>query len=166
MRLPFRRHSISSRIATLAQLLIDRQQKLAVAESCTGGWLAKVCTDLSGSSIWFECGFVSYSNEAKQAMLGVPETIIAEFGAVSEQTVIAMAKGALKHSRAHWALAISGVAGPGGGSDINPVGSVWFGCTNRSQHLHTSKKQFCGDRQAVRQQSVDYALKKLIKLLK
>ena len=109
---------------------------------------------------------MSYSNQAKQVMLGVPETIIAEFGAVSEQTVSAMAKGALKHSRAHWALAISGVAGPGGGSDINPVGSVWFGCTNRSQDLHTSKKQFCGDRQAVRQQSVDYALKKLIKLLK
>ena len=99
-------------------------------------------------------------------MLGVPEPVIAEFGAVSEQTVSAMASGVLRHSQAHWALAISGVAGPGGGSKINPVGSVWFGCMNSHQNLHTYKKQFRGDRQAVRKQSVDYALERLIKLLK
>ncbi|MCL4167387.1 UNVERIFIED_CONTAM: hypothetical protein GTU68_036174, partial [Idotea baltica] len=99
---------------------------LAVAESCTGGWLAKVCTDLSGSSGWFERGFVTYSNAAKHDMLGVSETTIETYGAVSVNTVEEMVSGALSHSRADWAIAVSGVAGPGGGSNVNPVGSVWF----------------------------------------
>jgi 2'-5' RNA ligase len=103
-------------VAELAGCLVARGQMLATAESCTGGWVAKVCTDLAGSSQWFDRGFVTYSNEAKQEMLGVSAGTLARFGAVSEQTVQEMAAGALAHSRGAWALAISGVAGPGGGT--------------------------------------------------
>ena len=157
---------ISDQVELLARQCLERQVRIATAESCTGGWIAKSCTDLAGSSEWFERGFVTYSNEAKQDMLGISKATISDFGAVSEQTVSAMAKGTLINSQADWAIAISGVAGPGGGSKINPVGSVWFAWMNANQDLHTSKKQFSGDREAVRKQSVDYALEELIKLLK
>jgi nicotinamide-nucleotide amidase len=111
----------------LAARLLAKGQMLATAESCTGGMIAAACTDLAGSSAWFERGFVSYSNEAKTELLGVPAALIAEHGAVSEPVVRAMAQGALQHSRAQVAVAITGVAGPGGGSDSKPVGSVWCG---------------------------------------
>ncbi|MDW3094268.1 MAG: CinA family protein [Gammaproteobacteria bacterium] len=150
----------------MAELLRANDQMLAVAESCTGGWLAKVCTDLPGSSEWFERGFVTYSNEAKQDMLSVLNTTIETQGAVSQQTVEQMASGVLSHSRAHWAIAISGVAGPGGGSDTNPVGSVWFAWMKKNQNPITIKQIFSGTREQVRQQSVEFALAELAKLLK
>ncbi len=157
---------INTTLINVAENLISTHHKLAVAESCTGGWLAKVCTDLPGSSTWFDRGFVTYSNEAKQEMLGVPKSIISEYGAVSEQTVEAMVRGVLNKSHAQWAIAISGVAGPGGGSEINPVGSVWFGWMNKEQNPMAIKKHFSGDRENVRQQSVEFALEELAKLLK
>jgi len=153
-------------ISNVAGRLISRQQMLAVAESCTGGWLAKVCTDLPGSSTWFERGFVTYSNEAKHEMLGVSLETINTFGAVSQQTVEAMASGVLSHSRAHWSIAISGVAGPDGGSEVNPVGSVWFAWMQNNQSVLTSKQKFSGDRDDVRRKSVEFALEELSKLLK
>lgn len=156
---------INTTILSVAEKLIETNQMLAVAESCTGGWLAKVCTDLPGSSNWFDRGFVTYSNEAKQEMLGVPKSVIAEFGAVSEQTVEAMVRGVLSNSHAHWSISISGVAGPDGESDINPVGSVWFGWMHKGQNPTTIKKHFTGDRDRVRQQSVEFALEELVKLL-
>jgi len=157
---------IKTSISQVAELLRRSEQRLAVAESCTGGWLAKVCTDLPGSSEWFDRGFVTYSNEAKHDMLGVHETTIEHHGAVSAQTVEEMVSGALSHSRAHWAIAVSGVAGPGGGSKVNPVGSVWFAWMKKNQNPLTLKKIFSGDRERVRQQSVEFALQELAKLLK
>lgn len=153
-------------ISDVAARLISRQQMLAVAESCTGGWLAKVCTDLPGSSVWFERGFVTYSNQAKHEMLGVSLETINTFGAVSQQTVEAMVSGVLSHSRADWSIAISGVAGPDGGSEVNPVGSVWFAWMQNNQSILTSKQKFSGDRNDVRQKSVEYALEELSNLLK
>ncbi len=157
---------IKTSISQVAELLKVSGQRLAVAESCTGGWLAKVCTDLSGSSEWFDRGFVTYSNEAKHDMLGVSETTIKTYGAVSTNTVEEMVSGALSHSRADWAIAISGVAGPGGGSEVNPVGSVWFAWMKKDQYPVTIKKIFSGDREQVRKQSVKFALEELAKLLK
>ena len=157
---------IKTVISHVAECLKANEQMLAVAESCTGGWLAKVCTDLPGSSEWFERGFVTYSNEAKQDMLAVPVVTIETHGAVSAETVEQMVLGVLSHSRADWAIAISGVAGPGGGSEINPVGTVWFGWMKKNQKPTTIKKIFAGDREHVRQQSVEFALEELAKLLK
>ena len=142
----------------LAESLRVRNWTLATAESCTGGWIAKCCTDLAGSSTWFERGFVTYSNQAKQDMLGVSAGTLESHGAVSKQTVLEMVDGALSHSRAHWALAISGIAGPGGGSADKPVGTVWFGWGGPSGWRHTQQHCFEGDRDAVRQQAVLYAL--------
>ncbi|MFK8026513.1 MAG: CinA family protein [Gammaproteobacteria bacterium] len=156
---------IKTSVIQVSELLIGRNQSLAVAESCTGGWLAKVCTDLPGSSAWFDRGYVTYSNDAKHDMLGVSESTIESHGAVSSETVVEMVSGTLKHSHADWAIAISGVAGPGGGSDINPVGSVWFAWMKKNQNPHTIKKIFSGDREQVRQQSVEFALEELAKLL-
>lgn len=150
----------------IAQHLNSKQQMLAVAESCTGGWLAKVCTDIPGSSTWFDRGFVTYSNDAKHDMLGVNETTLQKHGAVSQQTVEEMVAGVLSQSRAEWAIAISGVAGPGGGSDVNPVGTVWFAWMKKNQNSITSKQLFTGDREQVRLQSVEFALEELSKLLK
>lgn len=150
----------------MAECLIANQQMLAVAESCTGGWLAKVCTDLPGSSAWFDRGFVTYSNQAKHEMLGVSEETIDRYGAVSQQTVEEMVAGVLNNSRAEWAVSISGVAGPEGGTTINPVGSVWFAWMKKGQHAITSKRLFDGSRDQVRQQSVEFALEELHKLLK
>jgi nicotinamide-nucleotide amidase len=157
---------IKTSISQVAELLKVSEQMLAVSESCTGGWLAKVCTDLPGSSEWFDRGFVTYSNEAKHDMLGVSETTIESYGAVSANTVEEMVSGSLSHSRADWAIAISGVAGPGGGSEVNPVGSVWFAWMKKNQSPIVIKKIFSGDRDQVRRQSVEFALEELAKLLK
>ena len=153
-------------ISQVAECLMANQQMLAVAESCTGGWLAKVCTDLPGSSNWFDRGFVTYSNRAKHEMLGVSEETISNFGAVSQQTVEEMVAGVLDNSRAEWAIAISGVAGPEGGSEINPVGSVWIAWMEKNLQEITSKQLFVGDRNQVRQQSGEFALEEFRKLLK
>lgn len=149
----------------LAQLAIRLGERLkahglmlATAESCTGGWAAQVVTSISGSSDWFERGFVTYSNAAKREMLGVSAATLDRFGAVSEETVREMALGALAHSRAQVALAITGVAGPTGGTAAKPVGMVCFGWALRDGRADTTTRQFAGDRTEVRRQSVVEAL--------
>jgi nicotinamide-nucleotide amidase len=142
-------------IAQLADTLRARGLRLATAESCTGGLVAGACTHLAGSSDWFERGFVTYSNEAKTEMLGVPHVLIREHGAVSEPVVHAMAVGALQHSRADLVLAITGVAGPGGGSTAKPVGTVWLGWGRRPRQggalqVDARCEHFAGDRGQVR----------------
>jgi nicotinamide-nucleotide amidase len=150
--------------ALLAQRLLAQQGMLATAESCTGGLIAAACTDLAGSSAWFDRGFVTYSNAAKTELLGVPAALIAEHGAVSEPVVRAMAEGALRHSRAQVAVAVTGVAGPGGGSANKPVGSVWLGWATPAGVV-TQLCHFEGDRRQVRQAAVEHALQRLIDLL-
>jgi len=138
--------------------------KLTTAESCTGGWAAQVVTSVAGSSAWFERGFVTYSNEAKREQLGVREETLQKHGAVSEETAREMAQGALGRSRGSVALAVTGVAGPGGGSAAKPVGMVCFAwATARSVRSET--RQFPGDREAVRKQSVIHALEGVLKAL-
>ncbi len=124
--------------------------------------MAKVCTDLAGSSAWFDRGFVTYSDQAKQDMLGVSVATLADFGAVSEQTVLEMAGGVLAHSRAHWSLAISGVAGPAGGSADKPVGTVWFAWAGPDHWRASRRCRFDGDRDAVRRQAVQLSLAMLV----
>ena len=138
--------------------------KLTTAESCTGGWAAQVVTSAAGSSAWFERGFVTYSNEAKREQLGVREETLQKHGAVSEETAREMAQGALARSRGSVALAVTGVAGPGGGTAAKPVGMVCFAwATARSVTSET--RQFPGDREAVRKQSVIHALEGVLKAL-
>lgn len=135
--------------------------RLTAAESCTGGWIAKCLTDIAGSSRWFECGFVTYSNAAKQALLGVEEATLSTEGAVSEAVVREMALGALSRSRAEVAVAVSGIAGPDGGTMTKPVGTVCFGFA-LAERVDTETVRFDGDRAAVRQASVAHALLGLI----
>jgi len=142
----------------LGQGLHDKEWMLATAESCTGGWVAKTLTDIVGSSAWFERGFVSYSNHSKHELLGVPEDIIAEHGAVSEATVRAMASGALQHSHAQLSLAITGIAGPSGGTPYKPVGTVWFAWASQQHPVLSETRIFGGDRDAIRRQAVATAL--------
>lgn len=137
---------------------------MATAESCTGGLIAATCTDLAGSSAWFERGMVTYSNDAKVELLGVDPTLIAQHGAVSEAVARAMVVGALAHSRAQVAVAVTGVAGPSGGSTDKPVGTVWFGLAVPGQVL-TERCLFAGDRAAVRNATVQHALMRLGELL-
>lgn len=137
---------------------------LATAESCTGGLIAAACTDLAGSSAWFERGFVTYSNAAKTELLGVPADLIGTHGAVSDAVVRAMALGAVAHSHAQVAVAVTGVAGPGGGSDDKPVGTVWL-AWNVCGHVTAECCHFAGDRAAVRQATVLRILKQLTELL-
>lgn len=156
-------------IKQLAELLLENNKKMTVAESCTGGWVAKVLTDLAGSSAWFERGFVTYSNEAKQEMLGVSESTLINYGAVSQETVTEMAIGALKNSHADYSLSISGIAGPDGSSAEKPVGLVCFAWARKTANsedlISTSQKLFSGDREAVREQAVVFALTELLNLL-
>jgi nicotinamide-nucleotide amidase len=149
----------------LANLLLIRNQKLVTAESCTGGMIAAACTDLAGSSAWFERGFVTYSNEAKTEMLGVSAALIAAHGAVSEPVARAMALGALAHSRGHMAVAVTGIAGPTGGSAHKPVGTVWFGFARQGQS-QTECQVFAGDRAAIRTAAVRHALSRVFDLLR
>lgn len=144
--------------------LRDGRLMLATAESCTGGMVATAITDISGSSGWFERGFVTYSNLAKSEMIGVPAEMIERYGAVSEPVAREMAEGALRNSRAQVSLSITGVAGPGGGSPEKPVGMVSFGWSNR---LHTSVETlvFKGDREQIRVQAAVHALRGLLALL-
>lgn len=151
-------------IERLAAQLQQRQWMLVTAESCTGGLIAGACTDLSGSSNWFERGFVSYSNTAKNELLGVEAALLKQHGAVSEEVARAMAVGALARSRAQVAVAVTGVAGPTGGTPDKPVGLVWFGFALPGQVL-TEKMNFPGDRAAVRAATVTHALRRLNELL-
>jgi nicotinamide-nucleotide amidase len=152
-------------IGLVADLLLKINFKLVTAESCTGGAVAVACTDLAGSSAWFERGFVTYSNAAKTELLGVDAALIETHGAVSEAVARAMAHGALANSHAQVSLAVTGVAGPGGGSPAKPVGTVWF-AWGVSGQVQTQKMQFAGDRASVRRAAVHHALQGLHKLLR
>jgi nicotinamide-nucleotide amidase len=151
-------------VESLARLLLKKNLKLVTAESCTGGLIAAACTDLAGSSAWFERGFVTYSNDAKTELLGVEERRLKRTGAVSESVARAMVTGALAHSHAQVAMAVTGVAGPTGGSPAKPVGTVWFGFAVPGQVV-TEKCHFEGDRAAVRAATVQHALTRILELL-
>jgi len=150
----------------LGDALHAQQRMLATAESCTGGWVAKVLTDIPGSSSWFDRGFVTYTNQAKQDMLGVPTMVLEKYGAVSEQTVQAMARGGLHHSQADFSLAISGIAGPGGATADKPVGLVCFAWAEKrvaaAPRVWSAHHIFNGDRDAVRRQAVATALQEML----
>ena len=151
-------------VAQLAALLTRANWKLATAESCTGGLIAAACTDLAGSSDWFERGFVTYSNDAKTELLGVAQALTENPGAVSEPVARAMAVGAVSRSKAQVSLAVTGVAGPTGGSPSKPVGTVWFGFAT-PKGVVTEMRRFTGNRAAVRSSAVTHALKRLGELV-
>ena len=148
----------------VADLLLKKELRLVTAESCTGGLIAAACTDLAGSSNWFERGFVTYSNDAKTELLGVEARLLRRAGAVCEGVARAMVVGALAHSHAQVAVAVTGVAGPTGGSPAKPVGTVWFGFAVPGQVI-TEKCHFAGDRAAVRAATVQHAFTRLVELL-
>ena len=137
---------------------------LTTAESCTGGWIAKILTDIPGSSGWFERGFVTYSNEAKQDMLGVRASTLQQHGAVSEQVVKEMASGAICNSRADVSVAVSGIAGPGGGTADKPVGTVWLAWA-AGKNLRTSHVHLSGERSRIREQAVELALQGVLDII-
>lgn len=149
----------------LGDVLAQQGKTIATAESCTGGWVAKILTDRAGSSAYIMAGLVTYSNEAKQAILGVKTTVLAEHGAVSEPVVRQMVAGAVRATGVDVAVAISGVAGPGGGSADKPVGTVWFAWGTGEDNTHASVKCFEGDRDQVRRQSVLYVLQGVTEFL-
>ena len=151
-------------VVLMADLLQNKGWMLATAESCTGGLIAGACTDLAGSSAWFERGMVSYSNAAKSELLGVPEALITTHGAVSEPVARAMAEGAIARSQAQVAVAVTGVAGPTGGSPDKPVGTVWFGWSVGGV-LSSERQLFAGDRATIRAATVRHALQTLVRLL-
>ena len=153
--------------ARVGQKLRAAERRLVTAESCTAGWVAKAITDIPGSSHWFECGYVTYSDAAKSRDLGVAPATLERFGAVSEQTVREMAEGALRTSGATVALAVSGIAGPDGGSPDKPVGTVWFCAAARQEpaiDIIAEHRHFDGDRAAVRGHSVAHALRLILRL--
>ena len=149
-------------VSDLAQALRARGWRLATAESCTGGLIAAACTSLAGSSDWFDRGFVTYSNEAKVQMLGVDAALIAQHGAVSEQVACAMAAGALRHSAAELAVAVTGIAGPGGAVAGKPVGTVWLATARKGREPEPLLLHCPGDRAAVREATVREAMRRLI----
>ena len=149
----------------LGERLRAARDVLVTAESCTGGWIAKCLTDIPGSSEWFDCGMVAYSYEAKQALLGVRPQTLEEHGAVSRETAIEMVSGALVHSGATVAVAVTGIAGPGGGSPGKPVGTVWIAWKRRGGYARAEVFHFGGDREAVRRQTVAAALQGMIDTL-
>lgn len=155
-------------LARLAQEAGERlragRDMLVTAESCTGGWIAKVVTDIAGSSAWFDCGMAVYSYEAKQALLGVRPQTLEEHGAVSRETAIEMVSGALVHSGATMAVAVTGIAGPGGGTEDKPVGTVWIAWKRRGGYPQAEVFAFDGDRDAVRRRTVAEALRGLERL--
>lgn len=154
--------------AAVGEALLARGARLATAESCTGGWIAKVLTDIAGSSAWFERGWVTYSNAAKQQDLAVPAATLQAHGAVSEAVAVAMALGALERSGAEFAVAVTGVAGPTGGSAAKPVGTVWTAWawrTGEGAACRSEASRFAGGREAVRRQTVVFALEGLLELV-
>ncbi|ASR44077.1 damage-inducible protein CinA [Xanthomonas citri pv. mangiferaeindicae] len=153
--------TLQAMAARLGSLLRDRHHRLVTAESCTGGWIAKAMTDIAGCSDWFDCGLAAYSYEAKQALLGVSLQTLETHGAVSRETAIEMVSGALVNSGASIAVAVTGIAGPGGGSDDKPVGTVWIAWKRRGDYARAQVHHFDGDREAVRRQTVAAALRGL-----
>jgi len=154
---------ITQLATTLGQRLLQAKAQVSTAESCTGGGIAEAITRIPGSSAWFEAGYVTYSNRQKTQQLGVPEALFGRVGAVSQEVVEAMARGAQTHSTAIFSVAVSGVAGPDGGSVEKPVGTVWI-CWCAADRLIAERFQFSGDRDAVRRQTVKAALEGLIRL--
>jgi nicotinamide-nucleotide amidase len=151
-------------VRRLIVLLLENKLKICTAESCTGGLIAKSFTDLAGSSDWFECGFVTYSNASKTKMIAVPESVISEYGAVSEAVANAMASGALRNSTAHVSIAVTGIAGPAGGSADKPVGTVWIAVAS-DKHSVAKKYLFQGDREAIRNATMLIAIEMMLQLL-
>jgi len=160
---------VDKKIITLAgevaALLADKKITVAVAESCTGGALCQALTDIPGSSAWFDRGFVTYSNQAKVDMLGVSPALLDQYGAVSFETARAMVEGVHNHSNAELAIAITGIAGPEGGTAQKPVGTVFFGIGQKGQAVKIDKRRFKGARDEVRARSVEFVLKALLKTL-
>ncbi|MBA4215984.1 MAG: CinA family protein [Proteobacteria bacterium] len=152
-------------IERIALALIRRRESIGTAESCTGGLIAAACTGLPGSSAWFERGVVSYSNEAKSELLGVPTALIAQHGAVSAEVAEQMARGLLARAPIDWALSVTGIAGPTGGSPVKPVGTVWLALVRTGQPARVWREHFSGDRQQVRAQTVMAGLTALIEAL-
>jgi len=150
--------ALNAQAQRLGAKLAAAHQMLASAESCTGGWIAKTMTDIAGSSHWFDCGMVAYSYEAKQALLGVQPQTLETHGAVSRETAIEMVSGALVHSGASLAVAVTGIAGPGGGSADKPVGTVWIAWKRRGDYARAECFHFTGDRDSVRRHTVAAAL--------
>jgi nicotinamide-nucleotide amidase len=153
--------ALAALVELLALKLLSTRQSLATAESCTGGWIAKCCTDLAGSSDWFERGFVTYSDVAKQELLGVDGQVLHYAGAVSEAVALQMASGAIGHSSADVSLAVTGIAGPGGGTEDKPAGTVWF-AWSVSGSVETDCQQFPGGRETVRRATVAHAVQGLL----
>ncbi len=157
--------TVTQQLATeLGQLLLRKNQSITTAESCTGGGISYAITAISGSSAYLDRSFITYSNKAKQQMLGVKSATLLQFGAVSEETVVEMARGAALAAGAQVAIAVSGIAGPSGGSPQKPVGTVCFGFAVDG-HVVSTTVVFSGDREQVRQQSIDFALQQTILLL-
>jgi nicotinamide-nucleotide amidase len=154
--------ALAALVERLAAALTARGWLMATAESCTGGWIAKCCTDRAGSSDWFESGVVSYSNRAKQDLLGVSGGTLARAGAVSREAALEMAEGVQRRTGTQAAVAVTGIAGPDGGSADKPVGTVWFGWALAGRSAEAERLVFAGDREAVRRQTVAYALQGLL----
>jgi len=150
----------------VAALLADKKITVAVAESCTGGALCQALTDIPGSSAWFDRGFITYSNQAKVEMLGVSSTLLDQYGAVSFEAARAMVEGVHGRSNAELAIAITGIAGPEGGTAQKPVGTVFFGIGQKGQAVKIDKRRFKGEREEVRARSVEFVLKALLKALR
>jgi nicotinamide-nucleotide amidase len=155
-------NSFDVQVTALGDALRAQGLRIATAESCTGGLIAAACTAIAGSSDWFERGFVTYSNAAKTEMLGVNAALIAEHGAVSAEVALAMAEGALARSRADLAVAVTGIAGPAGGSKDKPVGTVWLALAQKGRGASAELLRLQGDRAAVRSQTVAHALQRLL----
>ncbi|MFC4727012.1 CinA family protein [Coralloluteibacterium thermophilus] len=151
--------------ARLGEVLLARHHRLVTAESCTAGWIAKAVTDVPGCSAWFDCGMAAYSYEAKQALLGVRPQTLETHGAVSRETAHEMVAGALANSGATLAVAVTGIAGPGGGTPDKPVGSVWVAWKQRGGYTRATLYRFDGDREAIRRQTVAVALRGLLELV-
>jgi nicotinamide-nucleotide amidase len=149
-------------VGQLAEALKDKAWLLACAESCTGGWISKCCTDREGSSAWFDRGYIAYSYPAKTEMLGVAESRLLQFGAVSREIACDLAEGARARSGAQATLAVTGVAGPAGGTASKPVGTVWFAWSVPGRPTEAECQHFSGDREMVRRQTVLYALRGLL----
>ena len=159
-------HELTRLSGLVGTVCRQHQLMIATAESCTGGWAAQVITHTAGSSGWFERGFVTYSNAAKIDLLGVSPATLDSYGAVSVETALEMANGALTHSQAQIALAITGIAGPGGGSPGKPVGTVCFAWSIKNQAAQAEQQVFAGDRESVRRQAVIHALQGLLSRIK
>jgi nicotinamide-nucleotide amidase len=165
MQMPITDRDLARLAARVGRHLLDSRRGVATAESCTGGWIAKALTDIAGSSQWFIEGFVTYSNESKALRLGVPRSVLRSEGAVSEAAVRAMATGALKRTGAQLAVAVTGIAGPGGAVPGKPVGTVWLGWAERhgrAIRVAVQLKHYRGDRDAVRRKTVRAALEGLL----